>query len=70
MRNGVPLMNNALVYLMIQLLNSNCFVDECCQLSSQLVIPNIGLSLPARGIASPVLFNSLPLQVTIQVQFL
>jgi len=37
-------------------------IDECSQLSSQLVIPNIGLSLPARGIASPILFNSLPLQ--------
>merc|ERR1712071_497302 len=36
--------------------------DECSQLSSQLVIPNIGLSLPARGIASPILFNSFPLQ--------
>jgi len=37
-------------------------IDECCQLSSQLVIPNIGLSLPARGIASPALFNQLPLK--------
>ncbi|XP_046633144.1 mediator of RNA polymerase II transcription subunit 16-like [Daphnia pulicaria] len=37
-------------------------LDECCQLSSQLIIPDIGLSLPARGIASPTLFNQLPLQ--------
>ncbi|XP_057376499.1 mediator of RNA polymerase II transcription subunit 16-like [Daphnia carinata] len=37
-------------------------LDECCQLSSQLIIPDIGLSLPARGIASPMLFNQLPLQ--------
>ena len=40
-------------------------VDECCQLSSQLVIPDIGLSLPARGLASPLLFNPLPLQVAL-----
>lgn len=39
------------------------YLDECCQLSSQLIIPDIGLSLPARGIASPILFNQLPLQV-------
>lgn len=40
-------------------------LDECCQLSSQLIIPEIGLSLPARGLASPILFNQLPLQVSI-----
>lgn len=39
------------------------YLDECCQLSSQLIIPDIGLSLPARGLASPILFNQLPLQV-------
>jgi len=43
-----------------------CFdrIDECSQLSSQLVIPELGLCLPARGLASPALFLSQwPLQV-------
>lgn len=39
------------------------YIDECCQLSSQLIIPEIGLSLPARGLASPIIFSQLPLQV-------
>jgi len=47
----------------------DALLDECSQLSSQLVIPELGLCLPARGLASPALFLSQwPLQYEYGVQ--
>lgn len=38
------------------------FLDECCLLPSQVLIPTLNLGVEARGVASPALFlNSLPL---------
>ena len=38
-------------------------LDECSQLSTQLIVPDVGLSFPPRGLASPGLFNQFPLEV-------
>ncbi|XP_074596613.1 mediator complex subunit 16 isoform X2 [Brevipalpus obovatus] len=34
------------------------FLDECCSLPNQFLIPQLDLTLKARGVASPIMFNN------------